>query len=194
MRAAQPASCAPLNPRHALHKHHRQSKAPLPLPQTPRRQKTQPKHSPALAPRKKGGPQHATPARFFCAHTPHKPEKNDWGRRPRHRYPDPPLRTNCDTHGEGRGAEAGAKGEAKAAIGAAQAAPRALPKHPRHRKTQPGHPPVPEKRANPKKHALPARFFCAHIIDYRNRSQPKLLNGWENINISHSEGNHEQIK
>ena len=187
MRAAQPASCAPLNPRHALHKHHRQSKAPLPLPQTPRRRKTQPKHSPALAPRKKGGPQHATPARFFCAHTPHKPEKNDWGKRPRHRYPAPPLRTTTRTaRGEGQKARGGSErrgkggdwGGSSCTAHLAQPTPRALPKHPRHRKTQPGHPPVPEKRANPKKHALPARFFCAHIIDYRNRSQPKLLNGW----------------
>lgn len=32
------------------------------------------------------------------------------------------------------------------------------------------------------------------IIDYRDRAHPKLLNGWKNLDVLRSEGNHEHIK
>ena len=33
-----------------------------------------------------------------------------------------------------------------------------------------------------------------HIADYRDRAHPKILEGWENLDVLRSEGNHEQIK
>ena len=147
MRAAQPASCAPLNPRHALHKHHRQSKAPLPLPQTPRRRKTQPKHPPAPA-REKGEPPRNAPRQRPFLH-PHAPEKQPRkAPPPLPPKPRPTLRTGCGTHGWGGSTRI--------------ARPAQTPSQPKQRTSALIQTPRRRKKGDPQQHAKPARFFCAH--------------------------------